>query len=133
VIVAVITVWMMEPAVDQIVDVIAMRDRLMAASGPMHMLGVVSRVSEFRRAAGRVLGAHLDDMFFDNVALLMVEMAVVEIVDVVAVLNGDMTASRAVLVRMIGVNAVAVGGHLVFLPSFQSLLCLASVLDDVVH
>ena len=54
------------------------------------------------------------------VAVWMMEPAVDKIVDVVAVLDGDMTASRAVLVRMIGVNAVAVSRHVVSFPWFKA-------------
>lgn len=111
-IVAVVAVRIMESAVDKIVDMIAMRDRFVATSRAMYMFGIVSLVPEFRRAAVRILGAHLDDMFFNNVAFLMVEMAVVEIVDVIAMFNGDVTAFRAMLMGMIGVNAMALAGHL---------------------
>ena len=118
-VVAVIAMRMMKPAVDQVIDMIAMWDRFVAASPLMHMLGIMPLVPEFRRAAGWILCAHLDDMFLDDVACLMVQMAVVEIVDVVAMFDGDVTAFRAVLVRMVGVNAMAVRSHLVSFPSFK--------------
>jgi len=104
VIVTVIAVGMVQPALDQIIDVIGVRDRLMTTAGTMNMICFVTGMPEFWRAAIWVLGTHLDRVVFDDVAPLMVQMTVVKIVDMVAMLDRDMAAAGAVLVRMVGVN-----------------------------
>jgi hypothetical protein len=92
VIIAMIAMRMMEPALHQVVHVIPMRDWFVAAACTMHMLGFMSAVPERRCTIIRIFGAHLNDMLLDNIAFLVMEMAVVEIVDMVAMLDGDMTA-----------------------------------------
>jgi hypothetical protein len=42
VIVAVVTVWVMQAPVDDVVDVVAMRDGLVPAAGPVHMATLVA-------------------------------------------------------------------------------------------
>jgi len=118
-IIAMIPMRMMEPALHQIVHVIPMRDRFVAASRTMHMLGFMSAVPKGRCAIIRIFGAHLNDMLLDDITCLMMEMAVVEIVDMVAMLDCDMTAGWPMRMRMIGMNTVAVSGHLVSFPSFK--------------
>ena len=110
-IIAVIAVRVMEPSVHEIVNVVAVGDGVVATTRPMHVLRIMAFMSEFRCAAIGILGADLDDMFLDEVAFLVMEMAVVKIVNMIAVPDADMTAGGTVLVRMIGVDAVAVCGH----------------------
>jgi len=57
-----------------------------------------------RRAIGRIRRRHIDAMFFDRRAVLMVQVPVVEIVHVPIVHDGGVAAGRAVHVRMIGVQ-----------------------------
>jgi hypothetical protein len=70
-------------------------------------------------------------MLFDDAALLMVQMTVVEIVDVVAMLDGHVAAAGAVLVRMISVDMLRHGPVLYVFPDEAAGL-LAGVLDRVV-
>ena len=86
-VVAVITVRMMQPAIDQIIDVIGVRDRLMTTAGTMNMVCFVAGMPEFWRTAIWVLSAHLNRVLLDDVAVLMVQMTVVKVVDMVAVLD----------------------------------------------
>ncbi len=110
-IVAVIPVWMMQATIDQVVDVIAMRNRLVTAPGPMHMAGLKTGTAMLRRAAVRIAVGYLDHMLVDMIAVRMVQVTVMKVVDVVAVPNGDMTAPGAVLVVMVGVLRMGTRGH----------------------
>lgn len=82
----------MQPAVHEVIDVIAVRNGLMPAVGTMNMAGVVAHMTKLRRATVGILSADIDGMFFDSVAGLMVQMAVMQVIDVVAVFYRDMAA-----------------------------------------
>ena len=103
-IVAVIAMGVVQPAIDQITDVIGVRDRLMTAAGTMNMVCFMAGMPEFWRAAIWVFGAHLNRVLFDDVAVLMMQMTVVKVVDMVAVLDCGVTAAGAMLVRMVRVD-----------------------------
>jgi len=60
---------MVKLALNQIIEVTALRDRLMTAAGTMNMVCVVARAPEFQRAVIWVLGAHLDRMLLVGVAI----------------------------------------------------------------
>jgi hypothetical protein len=103
VIVAVIAVWMMQVAVDQIIDVVAVRDRLVAASWAMNMAGLVPRARVSRRAPVGILGRHLYDMFIDVTCMHVMQVTIVQIVHMITVLHGRMAASGTMLVVVVGV------------------------------
>lgn len=110
-IVAVITMGMVQVAVHEIAHMIAMGHRLVAAAGAMDMTGLVAAAIVLRRALIGIGGAHLDHMFVDMVPVGMVEMAVMQIVHMVAVLDRGMAAIGAVLVGMVLVDFVFVVAH----------------------
>jgi hypothetical protein len=110
-IVAMISVRMMQMAIDQIVDVITMRHRFVAASGPMDVVSLMPRASMLRRARIRIDRRNLDDMLVDVTSVHVMQVPIVQIVDVVAMLNRDVPATRSVLMRVIGVLWVRAGGH----------------------
>ena len=110
-IVAMVAMVMMQPAVDKIVNVIAMRNRLMPAAGAMDMTRFMTFVAMRPRALGRVLGVHFNNMLLDFGPCLVVQMSIMQIVDMVAVLHGKVTAFRAVLVRMLSVCEMVVCRH----------------------
>ena len=81
-IVAVAAVRVVQMAVDQIVDVVAVRHRLVAAPGSVLVPRLVPGAAVVRRAAVGIAGRHLDDVLIDVIAMRMVQVAVVQIVDV---------------------------------------------------
>lgn len=105
-VVAVPVVGVMEMAVDEVVDMVAVRDRLVPAALAVHVVGAVTVARVAARAGGGMVAVDRDDVFVDVILVGMVEMAVVEVVDVAVVLDGDVAAARAVLVRMTGVDRV---------------------------
>lgn len=110
-IVAVIPVRVMQMPIDQIVDVIAMRHRLVAASRAMLVRRVVTCARVRRRAGRRVLRRHLDHMLVDMIAMRMVQMAVVQVVDMPIVPHGRMSAPGPVRMGVICVSWIRTVGH----------------------
>jgi hypothetical protein len=110
VVVAVVAVRVMQVAIDQIVDVVAVGDRLMAAAGTVLVIGRVSAALVLVATVG-IAVAHLDRVLVDVDLVRMVQVAVVQIVDVIAVAHGDMTAVRAMAVFVIAVVGLVALGH----------------------
>lgn len=119
VIVAMVTVVMMEPTVDEIVNVVAVGNRLMPTAGSMDMASLVTFVPILRRAPGRICGGHFNNMLLDIVPGLMMQMSVMQIVDMITVLHRDMTAICIVMMRMLSVREMVPGRHEIF--SFRSI------------
>jgi hypothetical protein len=103
VIVAVIPMGMMQMAVDQIVDVVAVRDSLVPTSGTMHVRPVMPAAPVPVCTAVGIGSRYLDGVLVDVIAVHMVQMAVVQVVDVIAVADGRVPTGLAVLVRVIRV------------------------------
>jgi hypothetical protein len=101
VVVAVVAVRVMQMSVDEIVDVVTMRDGLMAAARTMDVVGLVRVAAVVRRALLGVLVGDLEAVLLDLAALLVVEVAIVQEIDVVVVLDRGMTAARAMVVRVV--------------------------------
>jgi hypothetical protein len=102
VIVAMITVRMVKVAIDEIVDMVAMRDGLMPATRSVHMTWLVSGATVVRRATIRILGRHFNDVLVYVIGVRVVKVPIVQVVDVIAMADRRMTAGGAVLMRMIG-------------------------------
>jgi hypothetical protein len=104
VIVAVVAVGMVQVAVNQVIDVVAVGDRFMTAAGPvLVVLGMVAAIMG-GRASGGIGAADGDSMFLDLIAGGMVQMAVVEIIDVAVMFQGLVAAAGTMLVRVVGVS-----------------------------
>src|ERR1700733_10662366 len=97
-------VVMMEATVDEIVNVVAVRNRLMPTTGSMDMARFVTLMPILRRAPGRILSRHFNGMLLDIIPFLMVQMSIMQVVDMVAVLHRDMTAICIVMMRMLSVR-----------------------------
>lgn len=101
-IVAVIAVWMMQPSIDQEVDVIAVRDRFVPATRAVRVPG--RAVSSFGVTV-RMRRIDLDHMVVDMAFVGMVKVA-----DVVAVADCSVATSISMNVRVIAlVNCVTHG------------------------
>lgn len=111
-IVAVSVVRVMEVPIDQVVDMVTVRDGRMTAVGPVNVSRVVPAALVVGRAVGRV-GVVDFQLVLNNlpVRLLVMEVAVVEVVDVTVVLDCRVAAAGAVLVWVVFVSR----GHDFFL------------------
>ena len=94
---------MVQVAIDKVIDVIAVRHRLVPAAGAMSVVVCVLAAVVLRRAAGRIGCVHSQRMLLNAVRRMMVEMAVVQVIDVAIVLDARVPATRAVLMVMIAV------------------------------
>ena len=100
VVVAVVAVRVVETAIDDVVDVVAMGDCFVAAAGSVDVAGLVS-VGGVRATVGIGLSDGDGVLFHDTVFALVMEVSVMDIVNVVAVADGSVAAARAVLVVVI--------------------------------
>jgi hypothetical protein len=108
-IVAMVPVRMMQMAVDQVVDMITMWYRLVAAGRSMPMTFLVATAIVVGRAPLGIGAGYLDHVLVIVVAMRMVQVAVMEIVDVVAMLDRGVAAAWSVAVRVILMDRVL--GH----------------------
>jgi hypothetical protein len=106
VVVAVTSVGVVQMPLDEIVLVVAVRNGLVPACGPVYVAIVVAGAAMGRRACRGVLVTHGDDALVDVVAMKVVQMAVVQVVGMPVMLNGFVAATGAVAVGVIGVRSV---------------------------
>jgi hypothetical protein len=100
VIVAVDAVGVVEVAVHQVIDVIPVRHRLVAAIRAVNVLLVVREAIMAWRTFLGIRRAHLNVMVVHVIAVGVVEVAIVKIVHVAIVLHRRMATVRAVLVAV---------------------------------
>lgn len=106
-VIAVAFVRVMQVAVNDVIDVIAVRHGFMAAAVTVQMARFVARAL-VRRAAFGILGAHFEAMLVVMALVRMVQMAVVQVIDVAVVLNRGVTTTRAM--RVVGMIVLDVFG-----------------------
>ena len=92
-IIAMAIVRVMKMAIDQIVDMLAVRHSFMPATGTMCMLLRMPRASMFRSAISRVGSRYIDHVFVDMTIMQMVQMAIVQIIDVTVMHDPRVPAS----------------------------------------
>jgi hypothetical protein len=104
VVIAVIAVGMMQVAIDEIIDMIAMRHRVMPASGAMAMIGGVS-VAGMGLATARIVSRNFNRMLMDGtVCGSVVQMAIMKIIDMPVVLDAGMTTTCTMDMIVIGLT-----------------------------
>ncbi len=103
-IIAVVAVRMVEVAINEIIDVVAVRYGFVTAVGPMNVTSFVTVAGMLRCTIGWVLVIDFEGVTFDAVFCDVMQVAVVEVIDVVVVLYGFVAAARTVLVVMVGVS-----------------------------
>lgn len=64
-IVAVVAVRVMQMAVDEVIDMVAMRHRLMPATGAMNVIAGMGPAGVRRGTAARIRRRHIERVFFD--------------------------------------------------------------------
>jgi hypothetical protein len=116
VIIAMITVRMVQPAVYEIIDMITMRHHFMSAVWTVYVCPV-----DLRRAVHGICGVDRDDMFVHVILVHMVEMAVVKIIHMAVMANRGVPAFQAMLMSVIGMMLLGAGRHDCVLSSFRTL------------
>jgi hypothetical protein len=112
VIIAMITVRMVQPTVYEIVDMVTMRHLFMSTVWTVYM-----RAVDFRRAVYGIAGVDRDDMFVNVILVHMVKMAVVKIIHMAVMANRGVPAFQAMLMSVIGMMLLGAGRHDRVLPS----------------
>jgi hypothetical protein len=97
-----IAMRMVQPPIDQIVNVVAMWNRLMAAAWAMPMVRFMSSGTVLWRAAIRIYRSYFNYVFVNMSLTNMMQVTVFDIINVVLVANRRMTTGGSVDVRMIG-------------------------------
>ena len=110
VIVAVAVMGVVEVAVDEEVGVAGVRHGRMATLGGVGVTALMTLASMVRRARCRVLGSALQRALVDVIGVHAMQVAIVEIVRVVAVTDRGVSAAGAM--RMIVRCMSSVAGHL---------------------
>ena len=114
-VVAVVAVRVVQVAIDEVIDVVAMRYGFVSAAGAVYMSRFVAVAVMIWGADVRVGGADGDAVFIDVVVVRVVQVAVVQVINVAFVFDGGVTAIRAVLVFVVGVvRFVAAAAAVVF-------------------
>ena len=104
-----IAMRVMKTAVDQVVDVIAVRYLLVPTAGAVDVARLMAAAT--RRALVGIVSTDLDLVFVDVIAMRMMQMAIVQIVYVVAVLDCGVSAARAMLMVMVSMMRFVAWAH----------------------
>lgn len=98
-VIAVTVVGMVEMAVHQVASVVTVRNGLVATTGSVHVVRGMAAAVVMRSATVRVLRRDFDGMMLDGTAVfLMVKVPIVQVIDVISMLDGGMTAALSVVV-----------------------------------
>lgn len=89
--------------IDQVVDVIAMRDRFVSTSRPVNMIRRVPGADMSRRTGCRIGRIDRQGVFFHSAICVMVQVTIVQIVHMPLMLDCGVAAVRSMLVIVIGV------------------------------
>lgn len=100
-VIAMTVMRVMEVAIDQIIDMLAMRHGFMTAVRSMYMSLRMACALMFRRAAFRIGRGYVYHMLIDMVAVRVVQMPVMQVIDVPIVHDTCMTTFRAMRMSMI--------------------------------
>lgn len=99
----------MQVTVHKIVDMVSVRHGLMAAAGAVAVSSFMSAASMGWRAGCRIGRAHCEHMLIHMVVMQVMKVTVVQIILMVVMMDGTMTAIGSVSVCMSLVNVM--GGH----------------------
>jgi hypothetical protein len=112
VVITVIAMRMMKVAVDQIVDVIAMRHRFVSAARPVNMACIMGAAIVARRTLIRIFRADIKPVLVYMIAMRMMQVPIMQVIDMIAVFDGRVPAVRAVLMVVVGMMGFVAGAHL---------------------
>lgn len=101
-VVAVATVWVMQVAVHQVIDMITMRHRLMAAARPVDMICRMAVALMTWRAALWIVRIHRQAVLVNMITVLMVQVTIMQVINVTIVLDRRVTATGLVFMVVVG-------------------------------
>ena len=100
-VIAVITVDMVQVTIDKVVDVVAMRNRWVTTPRPMNMVHIVTAADVCRRACVRVGVRDRNRVLIDVAIMGMVQVTIVKVIDMAIMHDGCVTAVFTVFVFVI--------------------------------
>jgi hypothetical protein len=101
----------MQVIADEIVDVVSVGHGFMTAARPVDVIRSMSATMMVGRAARGIVGADFQHVLIHMIAVHMMQMAIVQIVDMIAVSHSRMAAARAVNVGVAVMMRLIAGGH----------------------
>ena len=104
VVVTMTAVWMVQVGIHEVIDMVVVRYRFMAAIGAVNVSGLVTRGR--RSAAVGVSGADFDNVLIDVIAVRVMQMPVVQVIDMPVVFHSRVTAAGAVMMIVMRMNFV---------------------------
>ncbi|HZF48436.1 MAG TPA: hypothetical protein VE093_07305 [Polyangiaceae bacterium] len=105
-VIAVACVYMVKMTGYEIVDVVTVRDRGMAAIHAVHVLGTVLATRVIGRAPGGVRRIDGNRALVDVIVVDLVEVAIVQVVDMAGVANSRVTTGGSMDVIVAGMSGV---------------------------
>ncbi len=105
--VAMTVVGMMQVAVDKVVDVVAMRNCLVSATRAVDMIGGMRAAGVIGRTGFRIGGADFDHVLVEMTVVRGMQVAVVQVVHMVAMADRGVAAARAVDMVVIFMNGMS--------------------------
>jgi hypothetical protein len=100
-IVAMVSMWMVQVAFHQVIDMVSMRNRLVAATWTMNVTRLMAAAAMTRGAALWVGCGYLNHVLAHFFSVRMMKATVVKIIDVITVTDSRMTAVRTMLMGMV--------------------------------
>ena len=116
-VIAVVAMRVMKMSVDQIIDMISMRYRLVSAAWAVDVARFMA--AAIGRTFVRIFSAHLDLVLVYMITMWMVQMAVMKIIYVIAVLDRGVSAARTMLMLMGGMMRFVACAHPCLLSSLD--------------
>jgi hypothetical protein len=98
--------WMVQPPVDEVVDVITVGNAFVSAGRPMRV-----RTPGFGCAARRICVADLESMLVNMTLMHVVQMTIVKVVHVALMAHSRVPAAWTMLVGMIRMMRLVAGRH----------------------
>ena len=99
-VVAVLTVWVMQVTSDQVVDVVAVRNLRMPTRWSVHVVGIVRWTAVLRRTLRGVGAVHVEHVAIDRAVVWMVQMTIVQVVQVIGMFDRQVSTSLTMDMRM---------------------------------
>ena len=115
VIVAVTAMRMVQVAIDEIIDMGAVRHRFMAATRAMDVFSFVTR--GWRGATVGVSSADFDNVLINVIAVRMMQMPIVQVIDMPIVFHCRVTAAGAVVMIVMRMNFVIAHNNILSPPT----------------
>ena len=110
-IIAVVAVWMVQVPINQVIHMVTMGYRRMAAARSVLMIGGMTGTLVLWRTGVGVCRRDANHMFIDMIPVRMVQMTIMQVVNMSFMLNSDVPAVGSMLVVVVDVVGLIAGCH----------------------